>query len=229
MPKYERYQDYVFKDGRLVGEFEEMYRDFDNPWRQLHIESFASDKAVILNLLQRLRAAFGVARVLEIGCGLGQFTKRIHDLGLDSIGMDVSPTAIDKAKSLYSGPRFAQGDISDGGLISDLAPDVIVMCEVTWYVLEKLPGFLDTLRNRLPNAFLLHSLSTYAADEQKVGRDYFTTGDDIRRYFAMTYLEWGEVCLHNGQCRAYFLGTWDSARAAAWTYKETYKADDELY
>ena len=28
MPKYERYQDYVIRDGRLIGEFEQMYRDF---------------------------------------------------------------------------------------------------------------------------------------------------------------------------------------------------------
>lgn len=32
--KYQRYQDYVIRDGRLVGEFEEMYRDFDDPWGQ---------------------------------------------------------------------------------------------------------------------------------------------------------------------------------------------------
>ena len=31
LTKYSRYQDYVIKNGRLVGEFDEMYRDFDDP------------------------------------------------------------------------------------------------------------------------------------------------------------------------------------------------------
>lgn len=30
-----RYQDYVIKDGKFVGEFEKMYQDCDNPWHQL--------------------------------------------------------------------------------------------------------------------------------------------------------------------------------------------------
>ncbi len=32
MKKYSKYQDYVIKDGELVGEFEKMYQDFDDPW-----------------------------------------------------------------------------------------------------------------------------------------------------------------------------------------------------
>ena len=30
MKKYDKYQDYVIKDGKLVGEFEQMYKDFDD-------------------------------------------------------------------------------------------------------------------------------------------------------------------------------------------------------
>ena len=56
MPKYERYQDYVIQDGRLIGEFEQMYQDFDDPWHQTVHEQFASEKAVGINLLSRLKA-----------------------------------------------------------------------------------------------------------------------------------------------------------------------------
>lgn len=54
--KHGRYQDYVIKDGRLVGEFEEMYRDHADPWLQSTREAFSTEKAAALNLLQRLRA-----------------------------------------------------------------------------------------------------------------------------------------------------------------------------
>lgn len=30
----QKYQDYVIKDGRFVGRFDEMYRHFDDPWHQ---------------------------------------------------------------------------------------------------------------------------------------------------------------------------------------------------
>ena len=29
-----RYQDYVIKDGKFIGDFEGMYRNFDDPWHQ---------------------------------------------------------------------------------------------------------------------------------------------------------------------------------------------------
>ena len=34
MPKYTRYQGYVIKEGKLVAEFEAMYQDFGDPWKQ---------------------------------------------------------------------------------------------------------------------------------------------------------------------------------------------------
>jgi len=59
MPKYSKYQDYVIRDGKLVGEFEQMYRDYDDPWEQSARERFASEKAVALNLLAKLKAEGG--------------------------------------------------------------------------------------------------------------------------------------------------------------------------
>ena len=74
--KHGRYQDYVIKDGKLVGEFEEMYKDFDDPWEQTTREAWASEKAVGLNLIQKVKAK----RIIELGCGLGHYTKRIKNL-----------------------------------------------------------------------------------------------------------------------------------------------------
>ena len=47
MTRYERYQDYVIKDGKLVGEFESMYQDFDNPWDQSFREDAVLSKSVV--------------------------------------------------------------------------------------------------------------------------------------------------------------------------------------
>ena len=65
MKKHKRYQDYVIKDGKLVGEFEEMYKDHDDPWEQTKREQYASEKAIAINLIK----AFKRSQVIEMGCG----------------------------------------------------------------------------------------------------------------------------------------------------------------
>ena len=45
MTKYNRYQDYVIKDGKLIGEFETMYKDYEDPWEQSTREEYAIEKS----------------------------------------------------------------------------------------------------------------------------------------------------------------------------------------
>ena len=92
------------------------------------------------------------------------------------------------------------------------------MTEITWYVLDRLPGFVDFLRRELPDAFLLHMLVTYPPGVQKYGADAFTDLDGILDYFAMTILESGEVRLANDHRRTWFLGTWRPERLEAWKW-----------
>lgn len=215
--KYPRYQDYVIRDGRLVGEFEQMYRDHDDPWRQVAEEGWASEKSIGLALLERLRHSFGVRRVLDIGCGLGQFTERIAARGFEATGIDVSETAVAKARHRNRNAAFAVAGVTDFAELRALEPDVVVMTETTWYVLDELPAFLVFLRRDLPDAFLFHALETYPPGVQQLGTDRFTDLGGIMRFFAMTYLEWGEVCQADGHRRTYFLGTWRAERLAPWT------------
>lgn len=204
--KYTRYQDYVIKDGKLVGEFEEMYRDFDDPWEQTTREEWASEKAAALNLIQRLKAK----KVIELGCGLGHYTKKIENLGVETMGIDVSRTAIEKAKSYYPACSFVVGDILDFSIYRDFRPDVIVMAEITWYVLDKLDRFIEFLKTEMPNAYLIHLLTTYPDGVQQYGRDKFTNLQQIMTYFGAQYMEWGEISYPEmeGCKRTYFLGRW---------------------
>lgn len=204
MPKHPRYQDYVIADGKLVGDFETMYQDFDDPWEQTTREEFASEKAVALNLLARLKARHGCLRVLELGCGFGDFSARATALGLDAMGMDISETAIQKARGRHPGTQFVVGALSDHDLILRLKPDVIVMAEITWYVLEELPAFIEFIKRDLPDAYLIHLLMTYAPGVQKYGKDFFTSLDEIKAFFGFHYLESGLVH-YDGGARTWFL------------------------
>jgi len=214
--KHPRYQDYVIKDGRLVGEFEEMYRDHGDPWVQSMELAASSEKIVGLHLLERLRERFGCGRVLELGCGHGHFAEAIRARGFDVVGIDISPTAVAQAKARYPGLDVRAGSLADHGMIREIAPDVIVMAEITWYVLQDLAVWKDFLSRQLPDAFLLHMLSMYPPGEQKYGRDYFTTLDELTLWFDMTYLERGAVFRGDGLTRTWFLGCQAPASLARW-------------
>lgn len=103
------YHDYVIKDGRFVGHFEEMYRDCDDPWNQ---------KKDVINSYSKMCAMTSIARinadnVLEIGCGLGYYTNFLHLMfpTIHFVGMDISETAISKAKQQFPEVDFFQGEV----------------------------------------------------------------------------------------------------------------------
>jgi SAM-dependent methyltransferase len=210
--KSTRYQDYVIKDGALVGEFEQMYQDCSDPWEQTVREKFSSEKAVALNLIQRL----GVKSVLEIGCGLGCFTGRIAALGVQATGIDVSPTAVARAQERNPECRFFTADILDLDLFRDRKPDLIVMAEVTWYVLDKLDRFLAFLKTEIPDTWLIHLLTTYPSGVQKYGREKFTDLPGIMAYFNMNYLESGIVTPKGDGCsRTWFAGRFGDGQSVS--------------
>jgi SAM-dependent methyltransferase len=210
-PLFPRYQDYVIKDGKFVGRFEEMYRDHLDPWEQKK-ETHATDKVLAVALIQRI----GAKTVLEIGCGFGHLTERIREAGITVVGVDIAPTAIAKARGLYPAASFEVGELMDLERYRRIRPDVIAMSEITWYVLDKLDAFLAFLRSELQNTALLHILTIYPPGVQKYGSDYFTNMAGIRRYFGergMHFLEWGEhyASEGNGCGRSYFIGRWQES------------------
>ena len=203
-PKYPRYQDYVIKGGKLVGEFEQMYRDYEDPWHQSK-EGWASDKAIAIHLLRKT----GAKKVIELGCGLGHFTEKIASEGFAVLGIDVAPTAIEKAQRRYPARDFRVGELLDVHVYREFRPDAIVMAEITWYVLDMLDEFLKFLRTELRDTYLIHLLTTYPAGIQKYGTEKFTTLPQIMNYFGMEYLEWGELNeASSDTSRTFFLGRW---------------------
>lgn len=76
MTKYDRYQDYVIKDGNFIGEFEEMYQDFEDPWDQSFREDLVLSKSVVEKIIQN--GAY--KRPYELGCGLGYFVEKMRNV-----------------------------------------------------------------------------------------------------------------------------------------------------
>ena len=92
-------EDFVIKDGVLIGQFEKLYKVVDDPWNQSREDLvFDSRRQIALNFCLRARTLFESNRILEVGCGFGYLTAQLYKAGFKTLGCDISQTAIKKAK-----------------------------------------------------------------------------------------------------------------------------------
>lgn len=135
-----RYQDYVIQEGRLIGKFDEMYKNSaEVPWHQDETAcAIFSDHTV--TLIRRLHPK----SLLDVGCGLGYVTSRLKGEieGLDDVhGVDISATAVARANAMHPNIRFSSVRLID----LEEKYDVVVSKDVLWYVLDELRSFLAAL------------------------------------------------------------------------------------
>jgi len=194
----QRYQDFVIKNGKLIGDFEGLYKNFEDPWHQSR-KDFLNDSRKILtvNWCNRLREQYEISRVIELGCGFGYLTQALHQENFSVIGTDISKTAIEKARKLNKNSIFIECALSEFEKIQLFDSDIYIMAEITWYVLDELENFIKKLKkirkHRKKPIFLIHLLTTYAEGVQKYGVDKFTNLDEILKYFNLEYLESGFI------------------------------------
>jgi SAM-dependent methyltransferase len=193
-----RYQDFVIKDGKLVGDFEGLYENFDDPWHQSEAEHQGDTRRQIaLMWMHRLRANYGASRVIELGCGFGHLTDKLRRAGFSAVGADISKTAIAKARELNSSSVYIQAAVSDFDALIAFSPDVFLMAEITWYILDELDEFLSRCKGyasgRHRPTYLIHLLTTYASGVQQYGAEKFTNLEEIQRYFGLETLESGLI------------------------------------
>lgn len=73
------YHDYVIKNGKLIGEFEQMYVKAERiPWRQDRA-AYALYSNFIIEMMDSINEQYN--NILDIGCGLGFFSNRLKDWG----------------------------------------------------------------------------------------------------------------------------------------------------
>lgn len=140
-----RYQDYVIRDGKYIGRFEDMYRNAaEVPWHQDEtVSAIFSDLTVAILKRRRIRS------LLDVGCGMGYMAERLRREipGLSRIvGLDISETAITRATEMFPDIEFVSGTLETRGIEERF--DVVVSKDVLWYVLDNLPSYLAGLARR---------------------------------------------------------------------------------
>ena len=183
---------YTISNGKMIGNFEGLYKDFKDPFLQTQKEKFETSKKAIVNYCQLLQyTRKKKLKTLEIGCGFGQLSKELSKLKFNASGTDISNTAIKKAQR-GSLVKFYTSDFLNFKLYKKINPDIFILAEVSWYVLPELKEFLNFLKKNFKNKYIIHTLAIYHPNKQKYGKNYFKNLKEILRFFNLDYLEYGE-------------------------------------
>ena len=191
-----KYQDLVIKNGKFIGKFEEMYQKFSDPWNLLKKNEFGQNLRykIILNYCTKIKKSKKLT-TLEIGCGFPQISYELHKNNFNVFGTDISKTVIRKSKKKY--PKLKNklfvSDFLNFPLYEKLNPDILILSDISWYVLPDLKKFIKWYKKLKKKTYLIHSLAVYDKNKQLYGKKYFYNLKTIKSFFKLKYLSSGYI------------------------------------
>ena len=93
-----------------------------------------------------MRKSHRASVVNELGCEYGFRFDQLRQRSFDSIGIDISETAILKAREKNPSSNFKVRNYNDFEFYSSSNPDIIIMAQLTWYVINSLDLCLEQLK-----------------------------------------------------------------------------------
>jgi len=176
------YHDYVIKNGKFIGEFEQMYQNVKDPWN--HGAADISSYDMALYLMDKYNICKKGGAIFDIGCGKGAFTHRIKKACPKAkiLAVDISETAVKKAKSQHgnSSIDFRVMDIQKEYKSIAGKFDLIVVSNVMWYILPDFSKIMNYLKGSLKNnGYVLIRQTFYKKGEQKYGNNIISSPEDM--------------------------------------------------
>ncbi|GHJ47719.1 methyltransferase [Catellatospora sp. TT07R-123] len=121
----------------------------------------------MLALFAELVQTAGGGTVADVGCGPGHVTAYLHGLGLDPVGIDLSPGMIEIARREHPGLRFEVGSMTDLVLADGSVGGLLASWSLIHVPDEAVPGVFTQFRRVLrPGAPLL--LGFHAGDTSRL-------------------------------------------------------------
>ena len=96
------------------------------------------------------------SKILDIGCGTGHHVSYLGAKGLDVLGIDISPSMIDKAKSNFPDYKFNVGDALNNHLFeSNSFTHILCMYFTIYYFQDKAQFFNNCFKWLMPGGYLI--------------------------------------------------------------------------
>ncbi|MDO8525515.1 MAG: class I SAM-dependent methyltransferase [Candidatus Omnitrophota bacterium] len=143
------YHDFVIKNGKLIGEFEQMYRKSkDVPWHQDEERNWLDVRLAV----EMLREHSPFDCICDLGCGLGYFLNILKDNlakpGCRTIGCEISPTCRKKAKALFPDSEFIAFDLRKkerAAVRGSTKKNLFSLRSALWYVFPYMKEVVENL------------------------------------------------------------------------------------
>jgi SAM-dependent methyltransferase len=96
------------------------------------------------------------SRILDVGCGTGHHVASLGSKGYDILGIDISPSMIEKAKENFPNYKFEVADALDG---SEFEPDsfthILCMYFTIYYFPDKAQFFQNCYKWLMPGGYMI--------------------------------------------------------------------------
>ena len=169
-----KYHKYVFDEQgrRLIGAFEDMYKAEDtegfDSWQSQNVRHLRHRLA--LEILDD----YNFSSVLEIGCGKGSMTQFLKKANNRVLGIDISPTAVEKAKTSHPDIEFRAMDALAVDTLDETFDLAAVMMTLAY--VSNWRGLLAKIASVADNALLVEYIPDQAIGAVK-------SLDDARQEF----------------------------------------------
>ena len=190
------YHDYVFRDGKLVAEFEDMYRYSEGvPWNQ-DKQSEWIDVRLTIDLLRDIGP---FEEIHDLGCGLGYYLAAMHkQVGAKEcrgFGYDISETACQKARLSYPEFDFQTIDMTIASEQTSLSANsraenrrLFVIRGTLWYVFPKLSNVIKTIRSKMRQGDKLLVVQNFPPlDKPFIGKDVIPNHHALIEHFSGSF------------------------------------------
>ena len=154
-------KQFLFKEGTAV------YDDFyAGVYDYLVFNALKNDYEVGIIISSTMPSEKSI--IADIGCGTGHHVAKLSSKNLQVIGIDISPSMIEKAKedNHYLAHQFKVGDGLDGHLFKDSSLTHILCLYFTiYYMKDKMQFFYNCMNWLMPGGYLIvHLVDKYKFD-----------------------------------------------------------------
>ncbi|HLF15545.1 MAG TPA: SAM-dependent methyltransferase [Bacteroidota bacterium] len=177
------------------GELERMFHTLKDPW---NFESSRYEQERLKLLLGEVERHSN-GSILEVGCAEGVFSSMLSTVTRRVVGIDVSPTAVARARERCPGMTFMTTSLE--AFEPEAKFDLVVCAETLYYIQDVREAInkLSSLGRRCIVSYIQREAGRLDAEIEKI------PGVEIRRY------EIGTAILGRGMVAA----TWETENAAA--------------
>lgn len=190
------YHDYVIRNGKLIAQFEDMYRYSEGvPWHQDEQENWVDVRLTV----EMLKDLGPYDEVHDLGCGLGYYLvmmrERLGTKDSRAFGYDISSTACEKARTLFPEARFAPLDlmlptaVSAGAQPEVPARRLFIIRGTLWYVFPQLANVVKVIRSMTAVGDQLLVVQNFPPLENSfVGKDVIPDHHALIRHFSGSFV-----------------------------------------